>query len=393
MRSLAFSLLLVSSVATASDDHLVGWSGDNTFYAVYGTTCADPVVLLCAVRGAKPSWPAKYGVAENGACVASYDQQDLLELNEDALAKLAPVHGGAAPAGVKVTLSSKGEKATVVVAKGSAKLTFTVDDVPGAKLDKVIWRADGKQLAVSIKTKNHGICTDASDHAVAVFDVAGLGAPIAAGDRPAAKAKNIEGMKALGKQDYANAAVAFKAAIQADATFLLAHYNLASVASVAGDLATARAELDAINKDGSAEAKKMLAQAKSDPDLDFSSTDPGVRTLIGAGGYPTDATKRLIERNGIWSSEGPGCQEQTGATVMLKLSKGGRLAITPICDGAKLYTNDEKWTVKALILENAPLLGDGDLTILWTKCPGSDVDGSCFQVGDRTFHRGVPHGK
>ena len=51
MRALAISILFVSSVAAASDDRLVGWSGDRTFYAVYGATCADPVVQLCPIKG------------------------------------------------------------------------------------------------------------------------------------------------------------------------------------------------------------------------------------------------------------------------------------------------------------------------------------------------------
>jgi hypothetical protein len=95
-----------------------------------------------------------------------------------------------------------------------------------------------------------------------------------------AKAANLRGMKRYGAKDYAGAAKEFRAAIEAQPNFVLAHYNLASMAALLDDKSTVLAELRWLHDSGDAAARKALDKAPSDPDLKSMIDDPDVKQLL-----------------------------------------------------------------------------------------------------------------
>jgi hypothetical protein len=98
-----------------------------------------------------------------------------------------------------------------------------------------------------------------------------------------AKAANARGMKAYRAKDYAGAAKEFRAALAIDAKYVLAHYNLASMAALMHDMPTVLAELRWLHDSSDPEAKKALQKAPTDPDLKDVVGDPEVKKLIGGG--------------------------------------------------------------------------------------------------------------
>lgn len=95
---------------------------------------------------------------------------------------------------------------------------------------------------------------------------------------------NIEGMQLLGNNRLDAAQAKFVDATKADDTFALAYYNLASVASLRHDAATAVPAIDHVislaRED--ADAKRAFAKAKTDHDLDFiAGESPYVKQLLG----------------------------------------------------------------------------------------------------------------
>src|SRR5258706_7007972 len=86
----------------------------------------------------------------------------------------------------------------------------------------------------------------------------------------------------VGKLD--DAQKQFVAAAEADASFSIAQYNLASVASLRKDSNTAVSAIDKVIDlaRSDAEAKQALAKAKTDHDLDFiANQSPYVAKLLG----------------------------------------------------------------------------------------------------------------
>jgi hypothetical protein len=117
------------------------------------------------------------------------------------------------------------------------------------------------------------------------FALAILLAAAAAAASPAddARAANVRGMRLYGSKKYADAAKEFRAAIAADPKFVLAHYNLASMAALLGDKPTVLAELQWLHDSSDPDARKALDKAPSDPDLHAMVDDPDVKKLIGGG--------------------------------------------------------------------------------------------------------------
>lgn len=115
-----------------------------------------------------------------------------------------------------------------------------------------------------------------------VMPLAG-GAPSASGtevDPNAATTANDRGMLRYREKDWKGAADLFRAAILADPSHVKAHYNLACVAALDGDRATAIAQLRWLAQSDDPEARAKLAKASRDPDLASVAKDPAVRKLL-----------------------------------------------------------------------------------------------------------------
>jgi hypothetical protein len=133
-------------------------------------------------------------------------------------------------------------------------------------------------------------------------------APRARADRAAAKKLNGEGMSAYRKKAWSDAVDKYRAAIAADPEFVTAHYNLACALSLAGEVEPAMVELRWLAASSDAEAKAKIKKALTDPDLDFVSTLPEFRKLVGHPPWDEVAPlARMGERGGVWGQEGAFC--------------------------------------------------------------------------------------
>jgi len=107
---------------------------------------------------------------------------------------------------------------------------------------------------------------------------------VALGSAAAAPSKaqnaNTAGMRLYANKDYKAAAEQFRAAIKLDDSYVLARYNLASMAALIGDKPTLIAQLTWLRASKDPEAAKVLAHAKADPDLKSVIDDPDVKKLL-----------------------------------------------------------------------------------------------------------------
>lgn len=103
-------------------------------------------------------------------------------------------------------------------------------------------------------------------------------------DRQAAQAANRQGMRAYKAKDYATAKQHFGSALTQDESFALPHYNLACVAALTGDAATASSQLAWLAGSPEPQARRTLRKALYDADLKSLVGDPAVRTLLHWGG-------------------------------------------------------------------------------------------------------------
>jgi hypothetical protein len=149
------------------------------------------------------------------------------------------------------------------------------------------WRADG--LAVAIEAGYTSQQEQEGSAPPAYLVVIALDGSTASAARPPtarerSRALNLEGMKLLKAGSLDEAQLQFIAATQADSSFSIAQYNLASVASLRKDSNTAVAAIQTVIElaRSDPEAKRALAHAKSDHDLDFiASQSPYVAQLLG----------------------------------------------------------------------------------------------------------------
>jgi len=208
-------------------------------------------------------------------------------------------------------------------------------------------------------------------------------------DHAAAVDENKEGMAKYNDHDYRTAAARFRHAIVADPKFVLARYNLASVASILGDAPTVAAQLAALAAmKGDAAAKSAVAKGASDPDLDRASTDSEVRRLLGAPGLDTLADKDVVlERNGVWTRE-DACESHV---LTVKFGKDGKVAVHEIggCTGDKIdakRTSAWKADGAKLRVDDPALRGE----VTFVPCGGAAR--GCLKIGDSILHRGVAAG-
>ena len=190
----------------------------------------------------------------------------------------------------------------------------------------------------------------------------------------------------------------FAQALAADPSFVAAHYDLASVAAIVGDLPTVRGELAWMAKSSDKEAARLLNKARMDPDLDAASTDPEVRRLINAPAWAENSLHdNLTERSGVWSAEGAECGTPA---FRFKFSDSGSFTGSAVvtCKGKKQSQTikgtweltGDKVALKAAKAKSGANL-DG-VTLSPARCKGSAVEGSCLSVAgaDTLLHRGVP---
>jgi hypothetical protein len=231
------------------------------------------------------------------------------------------------------------------------------------------------------------------------------GEPVTPQRHQLAVAANTEGLRFYRANQLPRAAMRFRDATLLEPDYVLGHYNLACMASRLRDVGTVIAELGWLRASADPLAAVKLDKAKSDPDLDFASSLPAVRTLLALPPIdPRAPIEWLSERRGVWSVELPTAECVT-RTYSFAFAASGALALTvrEACGGAALRTHTFAGRARPegdavrVTVEDWPLWPDG-VRLVFAACPGlDDAPGACFtlaaseggtEVGP--FHRGVP---
>ncbi len=217
-----------------------------------------------------------------------------------------------------------------------------------------------------------------------------------------AVAANSQGLRFYRQKQIPRAALRFRDATLLDPGYALAHYNLACMASRLRDVDTVLRELGWLRASSDPIAAAKLDKARSDADLDFASSLPAVRPLLGLAPFDARAPLAwLAERHGTWSVELPtdGCTQRSYTFAFLP-SGALSLTVREACNGAPLRTHtfDGSATVEGeevhVSVQNWPLWPDG-VRLGFASCLGlTDAPGICFtlaadgnEVGP--FHRGA----
>ena len=173
------------------------------------------------------------------------------------------------------------------------------------------------------------------------------------------------------------------------------------MASRLRDIDTVVTELAWLSRSNDPIAAAKLEKARSDSDLDFASSLPTVRALLGLAPFAADAALAwLAERHGTWAVELP-TEDCAIRSYTFAFAPSGDLSLTvkEACGKAPLRTHT--FTGNANVdgdgvlvhVENWPIWPDG-VRLGFSACPGlADAPGSCFalsaaknEVGP--FHRG-----
>ena len=230
----------------------------------------------------------------------------------------------------------------------------------------------------------------------------------AAGLSPArhklAVAANRQGLRFYRAHELPRAALRFRDATLFDPGYVLAHYNLACMASRLRDVSTIVAELAWLRASPDPLAAAKLQKALSDEDLDFASSLPTVRALLGLAPLdPRAPLAWLAERRGVWSVELPGADCAT-RTYSFAFAPSGELSLTvrEACGGAPLRTHT--FTGHAAVATDSVRvtvddwpLWPGGVALTFVACPDlGDAPGACFTLASDEgaevgpFHRGAP---
>jgi len=261
--------------------------------------------VLCLTRpGDKPArWPKEVPPPEEDElCTARFDELfegDVEALVTKAWSFVVPPRGKGRN-GERVALKKVGDgsivEVTVTGKKPLGRGYFSLRDraSPIPRTVTTYWRDDGLAVAVEATyvVKHQGPGYGPPTYLVVIpLDGSALDVPRPKTERDDARALNLQGMRLLklGKLDEAQ--TQFVAAVRADRTFSIAHYNLASVASLRKDSVTAVFAIDQVITlaRSDAEAKRALAKAKTDRDLDYiASQSPYVAQRLGRPRTPGD---------------------------------------------------------------------------------------------------------
>jgi hypothetical protein len=291
--------------------------------------------------------------------------------------------------------------ATVTVRAGGKTVSDTLhlDDAYDIEIDDNV-SPDAKMIVVSVSFKKRGDTDDGGGPlqsiSILALDVSALKLRPNV-DRKAALTANVEGMAAIKRRDWRAAQTAFERSIAIDDSFVYPHYNLASVTSIIGQASPPLRELRWLAASKDPVAKELLKKALTDPDIDFISVDPVVRKLLGMPVYPTKVADRLVERRGVWSSDGVPC---TRATLTISFAAGGKLSVTAVdeCKGKREEkTTRGTWKDDGSITLDPPIANlPAKSAIDWitlcgeTETAARQIDDGCFRLGatKRAFHRG-----
>jgi len=91
---------------------------------------------------------------------------------------------------------------------------------------------------------------------------------------------NTRAMRKFRAKDWAGAAADFRAAIESNSDHVKAHYNLACLASITNDRATALEQLRWLAASDLPEAAQKIVKARTDPDMSFIRSDPDVQKIL-----------------------------------------------------------------------------------------------------------------
>jgi tetratricopeptide (TPR) repeat protein len=239
---------------------------------------------------------------------------------------------------------------------------------------------------------------------VALISPLALAAPVSRSQHHRALAANTAGWRYYRAGQLPRAELYFSDAVALDPNYVLAHYNLACVASRLRDLATSVRELRWLAASADPVAEQKRAKAAVDADLDFVSALPEVRELSNLP--PFDAANALAwlrERTGHWSTEviDRECATRSYTFAFDRNDDVAELTIREACHGGTPHEatfpaiiSVASARVRVAVPQWKQWPQTADLTL--AACPGLDsAPGSCFTlvVGDQTlgpFHRGLP---
>ncbi len=411
MRMVVAGLVLVGWLAlgsaTAADargsERLLGWSADATYFMVEG----DPGQRedgsvpydVCATSDADsatfPSW-VRASITLGELCFSSDD------VGVPGLRALVPrvrkASAGAAPLGLKVTVATgDDDNITATFTRGKAKHTESRPfyGEGKVKLRKVYWRPDGSAAIVEVSDGT-------GSRSWFGFGLRAL-VPAKPGAKDAAlgAALNLEGLARYREGDHHAARVAFTQAVAADPTLPAAHYNLAAISAIFGDVEVARRELGWLRASKDKRSKVFLDKVPRDDDFSRISDDPEHRKLVGLPPMQPNLEPmgRLLETRldgALWSLPAATCEQRTIVLSFSVNTVKATLRSCPEWDGVKADTLTGIWTpnTNSASIELAlPGLPKGKLPISFERCPGSTRDAGCMRIGAKPglgpFHRGV----
>ena len=211
-------------------------------------------------------------------------------------------------------------------------------------------------------------------------------------DRKKALALHKKGIAAYEQRDYEGAMDLFRRAAAADQKLHRAHYHLAAMASILGDVDLVIAQIRHLKKEKGGVPKGLLLMAHGDPDFARASVDAEVRHLLGLETYArlTDADK-VAEWGGVWSADGVAC---TTPAVTLRFSADGTVTgtIVETCEGKvveKEQTGTWDVTSRSVTLDPLwPVGGTMSLACTATEC--MTIKDPAYPAGATRLHRGVP---
>jgi hypothetical protein len=218
-----------------------------------------------------------------------------------------------------------------------------------------------------------------------------------------AVAANTQGFRLYRANQIPRAALRFHDATLLDPGYVLAHYNLACMASRLRDVATVVAELAWLRASSDPLAAVKLDKALSDVDLDFASSLPQVHAMLGLPPIdPRAPIAWLAERHGVWSVELPTADCATRSYSFAFAAAGAvSLTVREACNGApaRVHTFDGHAAADGdsvhVTIDGWPLWPDG-VHLTFATCPGlADAAGACFTLASDgneigPFHRGAP---
>ena len=350
----ASTLVLIVSTATAARadrQTFLGWHASGGFSYQTVESAAGTVVRVCRedVNDVPAGWPEGVSIGPGSACgelPAMVGSKPALDYAK------ADIKGTKAdkksPFGLAVKLEKGEGKAAVLVLDGPAgkegskqEQVAEVASDAALKIVDQLWRADGKQLAVTVELDKPAKGDKHAPRWVFVVDVSKLliGGPAG---RKVAERAHAAGRALYRKRDWSGAGKKLEEAITADPTWAPARFLRAAAEAQGGVGRSAMIEnLTWLKEQGEkdAAAKKLLAQAKSDAAFDAWIGEPEVRELLGLPKVSSmDVPTRLLERKATWTLQGATCTRPWLTLVFKGAGKTGgtaALAVVESCKGKK----------------------------------------------------------